>query len=226
MTMRLVSRRGWSARAATYVTPLPMADLKGIAVHYSGNLADEVNHSQCAKHVRSIQDYHMTRNAADPTKPWNDIAYSFLICKHGYVFEGRGWNVRTAANGTNDGNDHYMAFCFLGGDKVGRDDVLPVGRAALGDLIIEGEKRANRKLDIRPHSYFFQTGCPGDELRGWIKLHGWEYEPTPHPLPNWWWRWEAWRLRGEKGKRPKGVPKLIPPWAWIRAKQFEKNRKH
>lgn len=99
------------------------------------------------------------------TKGWADIAYSFVVCKHGYVFVGRGWGIRTAAQGTNPGNEHYHAVCFLGDDSAGRDDLTPLGRAALLNVIVTGIGRYPDALKMRPHSSFSPTACPGNELR-------------------------------------------------------------
>ena len=107
--------------------------------------------------------------------PWCDIAYSFLVCRHGEVYEGRGWKNRTAAQGTNAGNDNYVAICFLGGDKEGRDDVTQKGREAITDLINMAQKQIfKKKMDIEPHSHFHSTGCPGNELRKFITAHPWD----------------------------------------------------
>lgn len=202
--MRLVSRGAWGARPPRAVSPI--GEVKGAAVHYTGMDADRVSdHEDCAARVRGVQRFHMD------TRGWNDIAYSWLVCQHGYVFEGRGWGVRSAGQGTNDGNNHWYAVCFLGGDQVGRDDVTAAGREALGELLrrIPGE-------DHRPHSAFTGTSCPGDELRGWLEVGGWRVtRPWPVPVPAWFWEWAKWRLNNQSYPRP-AVPRLIPLWAWLR----------
>ncbi|HVL53947.1 MAG TPA: N-acetylmuramoyl-L-alanine amidase [Vitreimonas sp.] len=47
----------------------------------------------------------------------------------------------------------------------------------------------------------------------------------PRPLPRWWWEWNLWRIRGKKGPRPSSAPRVIPPWAWRRAKAFDRARR-
>jgi N-acetyl-anhydromuramyl-L-alanine amidase AmpD len=137
--------------------------VRGVAVHYSGMNADEQRlHVNCAARVRGIQRYHMEENG------WLDIAYNHVFCRHGFVFVGRGFGVRSAANGTKQANDHYFAICFLGDDSVGRADVTPDARRALQQLIAEYRRRYPKARDVRPHSDFFTTACPGDELRALI----------------------------------------------------------
>ena len=54
--------------------------------------------------------------------------YSFLVCVHGYVFPGWGYDVRTAA--TSQPTGHSLAVCFLGNDTAGRADVTPAPQRA------------------------------------------------------------------------------------------------
>ena len=138
-------------------------EVRGVAVHYTGMNADEQrSHRNCPARVRAIQRYHMDE------KGWLDIAYNHLFCRHGFVFVGRGFGARSAANGTAESNDHYFAVCFLGDDSVGRADVTPEARRALQQLIREYRRRYPAARDVRPHSDFYATACPGDELRAMI----------------------------------------------------------
>lgn len=176
--MKLVTRAEWGARPPKRVTLLRPADLRGIAIHYSGSDADEqADHANCAARVRAIQRFHMDGRG------WDDIAYSFLGCKHGYIFEGRTWGVRSAANGTSWGNAEYHAVCFLGDDTAGRDDVTDAGRGALRDIIEEGWRLYPHARDVKPHSWFKPTGCPGDDLRAWIAAGCPRPIVEPNPIP-------------------------------------------
>jgi hypothetical protein len=160
--VNLIPRSSWGARAPKNRTPLVRKEQRGTAVHYSASNADEqASHTNCAARVKGIQTFHMDG------RKWSDIAYSYLVCKHGFVFEGRGLGIRTAAQGTNSGNDAFHAVCFLGDDTANRDDVTDLGRRALRDAILMCNGWAD-KSEIRPHSFFHPTGCPGDELRSWI----------------------------------------------------------
>jgi hypothetical protein len=125
--------------------------------------ADEQRlHRNCAARVRAMQRFHIE------DRGWLDIAYNHVFCRHGYVFVGRGFGARSAANGTPAANDHYFAICFLGDDSVGRADVTPEARRVLRQLIGEYRRRYPRAREVRPHSDFVATQCPGDELRALI----------------------------------------------------------
>jgi hypothetical protein len=138
--------------------------VRGVAVHYSGMNADEQRlHRNCGARVQAMQRYHME------ARGWLDLAYNRGFCRHGYVFVGRGFGARSAANGTKGANDHYFAVCFLGDDSVGRADVTPEARRALEGLVAEYGRRYPKARQVRPHSDFFATACPGDELRALIR---------------------------------------------------------
>ncbi len=163
----IVTRAEWGAREPRSKTEIGPG-VRGIAVHYSAAAPDEQDHHRnCAGRVRGIQNFHMDA----PDHHWNDIAYNFLVCRHGFLFVGRGWGVRSAAQGTNDGNQKFHAVCFLGNDRDGRDDVTDLGRTAFEHVFRIGKLRYSRAREIRPHSFFHSTKCPGDELRRFIAHH-------------------------------------------------------
>ena len=128
---------------------------------------EQANHASCAGRVLGIQRYHME------DKGWLDIAYSHVLCRHGFVFVGRGYGIRTAANGTTQANDHYFAVCFLGDDTPRRADLTRQARQTLGELIRDYQRRYPRALHIRPHSAFTPTECPGRELGAYIDRREW-----------------------------------------------------
>ncbi|HET8872198.1 MAG TPA: N-acetylmuramoyl-L-alanine amidase [Gaiellaceae bacterium] len=161
-------RPAWGAAPARGRPRINPEEARGVAVHYSAmNVDEERLHRNCAGRVRAIQRYHME------TMGWLDIAYNHVFCRHGYVFVGRGFGARSAANGTKESNDHYFAVCFLGDDTKGRADVTPEARRALAQLIQEYRRRFPKARQVRPHSGFFPTACPGDELRALIKRGRW-----------------------------------------------------
>ena len=124
----LITRKEWGARPPRSTTPLPTSQARGVALHYTASHAP-ASHSDCAASVRSIQAFHMD------TRGWNDIAYSHIVCKHGFAFRCRGIGKRTAANGTNEANSHYYAVCVLGTDTA-RQDITPELRRALNRLFM------------------------------------------------------------------------------------------
>ena len=72
-----------STTASRNDEPPRSARSQGCAVHYSASGAAAA-HRDCASSVRGIQNYHMDGQG------WQDIAYNWLFCRHGYLFRGRG----------------------------------------------------------------------------------------------------------------------------------------
>lgn len=198
--MRYVTRAQWQAKPPSSVTPLPASKVDMIYYHYTASEHDETeNHANCASRVRGIQAFHQQGRG------WNDIAYSFLVCKHGYVFEGRGYGVHTAATGTD--NSHSLAVCFLGDDTINRDDVTPAGRRALVDITQAIVKWARKTLAFKGHRDAMNTKCPGDELYRYVTGQQFynEVRVTSDDLRGrtGFYAWAAWRL-GEDGWKPYG----------------------
>lgn len=149
--MNLVTRAQWGARPPRNRTPL---NPTGATAHWEGPHMGTFPHTACPSKVRGIQDFHMG------TRGWSDIAYNAVVCPHGYVFEGRGPGVRSAANGTDPGNDADVAVCYLSGEG---DPFTPEGAQAMADamhwLSPGGKRHAHR--DWKP------TACPGDTIAAW-----------------------------------------------------------
>lgn len=149
-----VSREEWGARPRRNWTP--KRGHKGVAFHWEGGPEPfgTFSHSTCASKVRDIQNFHMN------IRNWADIAYSAVVCPHGFVFEGRWVGVRTAGQGTEEGNDYWHAVCYLGNEG---DEFTALGKYGM----MEAYRQLQEGL-IRPHSFFRPTECPGDVIREWI----------------------------------------------------------
>jgi hypothetical protein len=151
------SRAVLRLRAARSVSHDIHPESGGLAIHWGGEKMGlgTQPHESCRAAVRQWQAFHMD------TRGWVDIAYNWVICNHGVIMTGRGWNVRSAANGTNDSNDHYVAACWLGG--LGDPDPSAAARFAFGWLARDIQSRGAAP-DVQPHRHFYNTDCPGAAL--------------------------------------------------------------
>ncbi|MFX4294411.1 N-acetylmuramoyl-L-alanine amidase [Streptomyces bohaiensis] len=153
-----VTRAQWGARARrssnTNITP----QHGGVSVHHvDGVRVARTNHADCAGQVRSIQNYHMDTNG------WTDVAYSHLVCVHGYVFEGRGEGQRTAANGTNPGNQNWYAVCGLtGGTAANYDPITAQLIDAFHMAITRLRTSGGAGGAVNGHRDHTSTACPGN----------------------------------------------------------------
>lgn len=156
--MKLVTKMQWGGKQATAETLFP-GPFKGLSVHWEGPKMGSFSHDKCAGKVRGIQNFHMAPKPKG--RGWADIAYNWLVCPHGYVFIGRGPRNRSAANGTDSGNDRWLAVCYLGG--VG-DPFTVEAQNAILEL-----KQSIEAPAMNCHSDHKPTECPGDTIRKWVK---------------------------------------------------------
>lgn len=159
--MTVISRAAWGARPPT--NPPAAISPWGPAIHWEGTRLGVRVPGEYAGIVRGIQRFHME------TKGWNDIAYNALVSPHGQVFEGRGRNVRSAANGSSAGNAGWVAICYIAG---------------VGDPFTEAGKKGVVEAAVflgvadggwTVHHDHVPTACPGGEITAWVR--------AGHPIP-------------------------------------------
>lgn len=162
MMLNLITRKQWGAKQRRSFAPILPDAVRYLVIHYSAMNADEqADHRNCAARIRGIQRFHME------TRHWSDIAYNWIVCKHGYIFSGRGWRVRSAATGL--ANGFSVAVCFLGDDTKGRDDVTALGRGAIREVLAFVNRNTPHQIRLRGHRDFMKTTCPGDELYAFLQ---------------------------------------------------------
>ena len=209
-----VSRAEWGARKSRGITWLPANQVSDIVTHHSASAADIQHlHKHCFDRVRGIQNFHMDGRG------WNDIAYNYLVCSHGAVFEGRGFGVMSAA--TLGANSHTYAVCVLGDDPR-RIDITPACREGLVNAHRLIQKKAKKKFKYSGHRNWTSTECPGNELYSFIKSKSFAFRVNHHnPVRLWFPAWAKWRLTdGRKATRPKDAPEHIPAWAWAKLRNL------
>jgi hypothetical protein len=141
---------GWPATAAGSASPT-----HGIAVHFDGNdqgLANKA-HNACRAYWMATRSFHM-----GPKRKWLDIGYSWGVCPHGIVFEGRGLNhVQAAQPG---GNSSWYSCTFMSGPAESPPLVqIQAFREFRSWLRGKGVAAA-----LRGHRDFVSTDCPGTTL--------------------------------------------------------------
>lgn len=160
-----VTRAEWGARPPTSTNDNITPEHGGVTIHhYSGTKWAAEDHADCAGQVRAVQNDHMDGNG------WADIAYSHLTCVHGYVFEGRGEGRRTAANGTDPGNQNWYAVCGLVGGTTDDYDTITAE-------LVDGFHHAIRRLReqggaataLNGHRDHRATECPGEKLYAMVQ---------------------------------------------------------
>lgn len=149
--MKFISRKQAGLRPPIHTTGL---DVGLVSAHWGGDGPGALDHDECFATWKSWQRLHMDTNG------WADIAYNAGVCQHGYVFEGRGRQTRSAANGSNIGNSSSYAIVYIGGTP-----------APFTDEAKQGFVDAAEWLDAdlaRGHRDWVGTACPGDEIYEWV----------------------------------------------------------
>jgi hypothetical protein len=160
--MKIVTRSEWRARSPRYRNT---GKLDGQSTgHWNGpkiTVGGKItwDHSVCAGLVRGIQNFHMDGRG------WSDIAYNYLVCPHGFVYEGRGVNIINGANGTNSGNRSSHAICMLAGQGNPFPDEEKLAYKECVSYISMRSLAPNSSMGHRDHK---STECPGDERYKWV----------------------------------------------------------
>lgn len=161
---------GWPASAA----PLKTHATKGVKIHYEGTRSPVRDHSYCKSYWTGIRNSHLANKA----EGYSDVAYSFAVCRHGSVLEGRGLGRRTGANGNQTLNADHDAVCVL----YGTND------AAVSDAVISGVRWVIQYLrdhgtgkEIKGHRDGYATACPGEPLYALVKSG--KFEPVKASAP-------------------------------------------
>lgn len=171
-TGRWVPRSEWGARAPK--SRVALRSPRGNTAHYEGPAMGNYSHDTCAAKVRSIQRFHMD------TRGWSDVAYSTIICRHGYIYECRGYGVRTAANGTDAGNDASFAHCVM----IGTGDSFPdEAQAGLREAFLVYEGKGSGTIRWT-HEQWKATQCPGEPVRAYVRAGIPSPGPAPQPEPS------------------------------------------
>lgn len=161
----MISRKKWGARRARSRVRLDPKKVRGVVIHHTAG--SEPDRAQEYNVMRGMQNFHMA-----PPRNWSDIAYSIVTGPSGRAFKGRGFRVRSAANGSRELNERYISICVMGSNpKSSRKVKRQIRRVRFRVLMLYGW-RARRVL---PHSEVSPRGtaCPGNRLRRWIKDKKW-----------------------------------------------------
>jgi hypothetical protein len=171
-----VSREDAGLRPPKSVSRNVSPEEGGLALHHGGSeqpaAEPGADHSLCVAAWRAWQRHHQVNRG------WDDIAYTGGFCNHGYAFAGRGYGVRTAANGTNAGNQRYLAVVWIGGSGQ-RLTALAIDAL---EWWVHTLRKRGAALGVKPHSWFRATSCPGSVLINQAKrLNGTALQPAPTP---------------------------------------------
>lgn len=153
------TRAQWGANSPkTALTYVPPARRTEFFVHYEGANPLTQSHDRCAAKVRQFQLYHQRVNG------WSDIGYNLLVCQHGEVFEGRGWDY-VGAHCPDHNTSGYGVQVMIGGSQ----EPTPEALATCRRVYDEACARSGKTLAKKGHRDGFATACPGTALYRWVQ---------------------------------------------------------
>jgi hypothetical protein len=162
--MKLVTRAQWGARE--YRRPNGAISYsrkrRGVKLHYLGTPYPDRPHTRCAAYVRRIQTIHMDERL------WSDIGYSFVVCTHGWVYEGRGLQRRNSANGNTTLNEQDYAVLLLVGSS-GLTKPTDAQLHGARDAIDYCRREGPAGLWLGGHRDGYATACPGEAIYAWVR---------------------------------------------------------
>jgi hypothetical protein len=170
--MTVHPRSDWTPSAAAG-PPLLDAELLGSCIHWQGVPVTDPT----PEVLRADRRYHME------AKGWDDIAYNLAVDQAGDIWDARGIDRRSSANGTTPLNRQYVAVvALLGPGQTPSAAMLDGLRLALA-IIQTRYPRATAVVDhgaIRPGG----TQCPGPELTAAVRSGALTpaQPPTEEPL--------------------------------------------
>lgn len=148
---------GWPAHPNVATAPCK----NGTVVHYDGSNKGLANksHDACREYWQWCRRFHMT----DAKHKWSDIGYSFGVCPHGIILEGRGWGYTQAAQP--GGNTTWTSATFMSGKTE-----TPTPKQILAYRELRSWLRGKGlESGERPHGDFTSTDCPGPILATMVK---------------------------------------------------------
>jgi hypothetical protein len=165
----------------------------GVVIHYPGNVSNDPKIHDVVASVRAGQLSYR----ADPNRGY-DYGYNYVVDQTGRTAVVRGL-YKSAANGTTDGNNWYLAIQIAVDPDEGLNgfNVLAVQRIIYHLRTVEGYG-----LAILGHRNIKGTACPGEQIYQWLKAGG--FEPRPEEWPEN--RFNPWAGRyGTWPTKPKAI---------------------
>ena len=126
------------------MTPEAPEDVRFLLVHHSASPNDYTS-EQSIRYLRSFYHYHTSSE-----KGWPDIAYNFLVDRHGQIFEGRQGSIESPVRGDATGGSQGFALlaCFIGDHR----DVAPTEAAQASMVALLAWLAGEYDIDPSPGS--------------------------------------------------------------------------
>lgn len=177
-------RSTWTStpRPTSKLVLLDAARLHGVAVHYPGDPGRLGTAPTLAESCRRLEGERRFHTDPPPAgRGWTDIAYQAAIDQAGRVFDCRGINYRSAANGDTTTNGTHGACTLLIG--VGDTPTDAMIRAFQDWRTTVWLVRWPRATAVVGHRDLYQTACPGDAAYALVRNGTLAANPSGDDMP-------------------------------------------
>ena len=187
------------------IPSLDASSIAGLSLHHSGSAS---NYQQSLGDPKGFMTNLQRFSIQD--KGLSDIPYNYVIIPNGAVMEGRGMRYRCAANGTVDGNLRFPAVMFPGDYRSGANTLTSAQVASFRELRRFILGLASQAKDLKPHSFFKPTECPGQNIVNAMPALLQQGNPTPLPPPR------PVLRRGSTGPAVRSLQSTLNAWGGAR----------
>lgn len=150
---------------ATLLVP---GEVLGLAVHWPGGSGSVPTLRSASIQILNGELRFHTDPVSAGGRGYSDIAYNWAVDQEGRVWDLRGWQRRSGANGDTEVNRQYLAAtCLIGPKDIPSPALLQALRDLRNQVVLRRYPKATR---VVPHSAIrpAPTDCPGDRLRAHI----------------------------------------------------------
>lgn len=149
----------------------------GVMSHWGGPAQRVTDLDSAVSTWLAWQRMHMRPGGLGARNGGSDIGYNIGYWR-GYVFAGRGAQVRSGANGTNDANTRYVAVVWIGGSgEEPTDEDYETFNWIVEDLRSSGAGR-----EVKHHGSVRPTSCSGPHWTAYARLL--DNKPVPDRVPS------------------------------------------
>jgi hypothetical protein len=160
------ARSAWtsSARPVSGLVEMTPSQVRGIAVHYTGSTSPLGSRATLQRSARRLEEQRVVHTRG---RGWSDLAFQAAMDAEGRVFDCRGIEYRSGANGNATVNQQYGAVAWLIG--VGDEPT-----AAMVGAFRDWRRRYwlahyPTATSVVGHRDLYPTSCPGDPAYALIR---------------------------------------------------------
>lgn len=172
-------RSAWNARTARPGPGALVASrVEGIAFHWPGaDTSRPISKAAVPRAIRGWQDFHMDGHG------WSDIAYQVAVDQWGRIWQLRGLDTQSGANGDQDVNQRFCAVLLI---LVKGETPSPEMVGAVRQVVEDAQRRYPNARRLCGHGQIRPGGgteCPGPAVRAAIAAGEFAARPTAQPNP-------------------------------------------